>query len=85
MPQTITRRARAAYYGMVETLDRHIGRTLDAVDSSLGAEPTLIVYTSDCDMIGEKIGTCFRGRVDGCVRGAADITGCVQLRDAPAG
>lgn len=48
------RRIRAAYYAMVEILDRHVGRILETIDRTLGRENTLIVYTSDHgDNIGE--------------------------------
>ncbi len=44
---TAVRRAVAAYYGMVSTLDENIGRIVDAVDSANLAASTRIVYTSD--------------------------------------
>ncbi len=48
------RRIRAAYYAMVEILDRHVGKLLEVIDRTLGRENTLIVYTSDHgDNIGE--------------------------------
>jgi choline-sulfatase len=49
------RRARAAYYGLVELLDRYVGDILSAVDASLGLENCLVIYGSDHgDMIGEN-------------------------------
>lgn len=46
-------RARTAYYGLVHSMDRMIGRILDKVDSLGLADDTLIVYSSDH---GEQIG-----------------------------
>jgi len=49
------RRARAAYYGLVELLDRYVGDILNAVESSLDPENTLIIYASDHgDMAGHN-------------------------------
>ena len=47
-------RSRAAYYGMVETLDRHLGRLRSAVRETLGErEDVIFVYASDHgDMAG---------------------------------
>lgn len=47
------RRARAAYYGLVENMDRHIGAVVDAAERKWGAENVLIVYASDH---GETLG-----------------------------
>ncbi len=48
-------KARAAYYGACETIDRHIGKIVDAADSRLDPEKLLIVYVSDHgDMAGER-------------------------------
>ena len=48
------RRARAAYYGLVSTLDRNIGRVVEAVKGSRGGEATVIIYCGDHgDMAGE--------------------------------
>jgi len=44
---TAVRRALAAYYGMVSSLDENIGRILAAVDGANLAASTRIVYTSD--------------------------------------
>lgn len=50
-----TRRVRAAYYGMVEYLDRLIGRVLAEISTTLGLDNTTIVYGSDHgDNIGEN-------------------------------
>ncbi len=46
-------RARAAYYGLVETLDANIGRVLAALEEAGLAETTLVVYLSDH---GEHLG-----------------------------
>ena len=49
------RRGRAAYYGLVTTLDRNIGLIMDAIENSPYADNTLTVYTSDHgDMAGEQ-------------------------------
>jgi len=48
------RRARAAYYGLVETMDRNVGRVLAALEQSGLAANTHVVYTSDHgDLNGE--------------------------------
>lgn len=47
------RRARAAYYALVETLDTMIGRVLDKLEELGLADDTLVVYSSDH---GEQIG-----------------------------
>jgi choline-sulfatase len=40
-------RGLAAYYGLVTELDRNIGRIVDAVSRSSGAEDTVVIYTAD--------------------------------------
>lgn len=53
-PEAI-QRARAAYYGLVEINDRHVGTIIDAVHNAMGAENALVVYASDHgDMIGHN-------------------------------
>lgn len=53
-PQAV-RRARAAYYGMVEIMDQHLGRILGALDQAGLASNTLICYASDHgDCIGHN-------------------------------
>jgi choline-sulfatase len=48
------RRARAAYYGLVETADANVGRVLAALERAGLAETTHVVYTSDHgDLNGE--------------------------------
>jgi choline-sulfatase len=48
-------RARIAYYALVETFDRMVGRVLDRLEALGLADNTLIVYTSDHgDQIGER-------------------------------
>ncbi|HUV38628.1 MAG TPA: sulfatase-like hydrolase/transferase [Planctomycetota bacterium] len=48
------RRARAAYCGLVTQMDRNVGRVLDAVGASPGADDTVVLYTSDHgDLAGE--------------------------------
>lgn len=46
-------RSRAAYYGLVETVDDMVGQVLDAIESAGLLDNTLIVYTSDH---GEHLG-----------------------------
>lgn len=49
-----TRRVRAAYYALVEIIDRHVGKIIQTVSETIGLENTLIIYTSDHgDNIGE--------------------------------
>lgn len=48
-------RSRTAYYGLVTSLDRMIGRILDALEAGGLAENTLIIYSSDHgDQLGER-------------------------------
>lgn len=48
------RRARAAYYGMVEMVDRNVGSILDALSATPFANSTPVFYTSDHgEMAGE--------------------------------
>lgn len=50
-----------AYYGMVELLDRHIGRLLDALESSGQRDDTLVIFMSDHgEMLGDH-GIFFKG------------------------
>ena len=50
----MTRRARAAYYGLATLMDRNIGRVLDALDEAGLADSTAVVYTTDHgEMAGE--------------------------------
>jgi len=47
-------RIRASYYGMVEYVDRLVGKIVESVESNLGLDNTLIIYASDHgDNIGE--------------------------------
>lgn len=48
------RQMRAAYYGLCELVDAHVGRILDALDASGGGDQTAVVYTSDH---GEMLGS----------------------------
>jgi len=49
------RRCRAAYYGLVTSLDDHIGGLLDTMDRLGLAEDTVVIYTSDHgEMLGER-------------------------------
>ncbi|MDD7200542.1 MAG: sulfatase-like hydrolase/transferase [Sphaerochaetaceae bacterium] len=48
------KRIRAAYYALVEVMDRHIARIVDTIGRTIGWDDTLLVYTSDHgDNIGE--------------------------------
>lgn len=48
------RRSIAAYYGLVEELDRNVGRVLDAVGDAGMQDDALVIYTSDHgELIGE--------------------------------
>lgn len=49
------RRATAAYYGMIETIDDHYGRVLDALEAvGQDLDDWIIIYTSDHgEMLGE--------------------------------
>lgn len=47
LDESILRRTRAAYYGLVTYIDNQIGRVVQALKQSGLAENTLIVYTSD--------------------------------------
>lgn len=50
-----TKRVRAAYYGMVEYLDRLIGKIMEEITNTLGLENTIIIYGSDHgDSLGEN-------------------------------
>lgn len=46
-------RVRTAYYAMCTTVDRHVGRVLDALDDVGLGEDTIVIYTSDH---GEALG-----------------------------
>jgi choline-sulfatase len=47
-------RALAAYYGLVEELDRNVGTILQAVEANEKQQETLVIYCSDHgDMVGE--------------------------------
>ena len=48
-------RARTAYYALVDTIDREIGKVLDKLDELGLAENTLIIYASDHgDQLGQR-------------------------------
>ena len=46
-PEVVVRCALACYYALVSCLDAHIGRILEAIDTSPLRENTLVIYTSD--------------------------------------
>ncbi|MFH1760243.1 MAG: sulfatase-like hydrolase/transferase [bacterium] len=49
------RRARAAYFGMCETVDGNVGEILETLDKTGLSKNTLVIYTTDHgDMAGEK-------------------------------
>jgi choline-sulfatase len=53
-PEEQTRRARAAYYGLITYLDEKVGRLLEALEQTGQRDDTLVVYTSDHgEMAGE--------------------------------
>ncbi|HET6518967.1 MAG TPA: sulfatase-like hydrolase/transferase, partial [Geminicoccaceae bacterium] len=55
VPEETAVRARTAYYGLVASMDRMIGRILDRLEANRLAEDTLVVYASDHgDQIGER-------------------------------
>lgn len=55
MSERQTRLARAAYWGLVSTLDEMIGRILDRLEALGLSEDTLVVYSSDHgDHVGER-------------------------------
>lgn len=48
------RRKKASYYGMIELVDKHYGRIIDALDEMGLRENTLIIYNSDHgEMLGD--------------------------------
>lgn len=48
------RRNKASYYGMIEIIDRHYGRILDALDALGLRENTLVIFNSDHgEMLGD--------------------------------
>ena len=50
-----TARVRAAYYGMVESLDSLIGRTTECIERNLNGEDTMVLYASDHgDALGDN-------------------------------
>ena len=66
-------RSRAAYYGMVETLDRHLGRLRATVQETLGAlgesENVIFVYASDHGDMAGSHGTFWKQNFyEGAVR-----------------
>ena len=46
-PEETVCSALASYYALVSCLDAHIGRVIDAIDSTSLCEDTVIIYTSD--------------------------------------
>ena len=55
MTVTEEMRAKAAYYALVETMDREIGKIVDEMVAQQLSENTLIIYTSDHgDQLGER-------------------------------
>ncbi len=80
LPPEVFRRSKAAYYGMIEQMDRHIGRILEAA-RSLG-DDVLIVYASDHgDMAGEK-GLFWKSVL---FEGAVRVPVLMQAPDIPPG
>jgi choline-sulfatase len=55
VPPALVRRARAAYYGLVELLDGYVAEIRAAIQRRLGEENVLLIYLSDHgDMVGDK-------------------------------
>ena len=55
LPEDAVLRARAAYYGLITSMDRMIGQILDRLETLGLAENTLVIYASDHgDQIGER-------------------------------
>ena len=55
LPEDAVLRARAAYYGLITSMDRMIGEILDRLEALGLAENTVIIYASDHgDQIGER-------------------------------
>jgi choline-sulfatase len=53
-PEALTRRGRAAYYGLITYLDEKVGRLLAALEAMGQRDDTLVVYTADHgEMAGE--------------------------------
>jgi choline-sulfatase len=54
LPEEITRRALASYYGLISLMDYHLGLLLDVVDQSPLKDNTVVIYVSDHgEMAGE--------------------------------
>ncbi len=48
------RRNKASYYGMIELIDRHYGRIIDALDEMGLRENTIVIFNSDHgEMLGD--------------------------------
>lgn len=47
LPEDLTRRALASYYGLIELTDSHIGMMLDVIDNTSLRNNTVVIYTSD--------------------------------------
>jgi choline-sulfatase len=54
LPEEITRRALASYYGLISLMDYHLGLLLEVVDQSPLKDNTVVIYVSDHgEMAGE--------------------------------
>lgn len=86
--------ARAAYFGMVELLDRMVGQVLDCLDEAGLGRDTLVIYTSDHgDMAAEhgcwckssyyegSVGVPMIARLPGVVPAAATCDAVCNLMD----
>ncbi|MBT3274964.1 MAG: sulfatase-like hydrolase/transferase, partial [Spirochaetales bacterium] len=56
LPDDLTRKALASYYGLITFTDQLIGRLIDLVDSGPLAENTVVIYTSDHGEMGGNHG-----------------------------
>lgn len=61
VPEERIRIALASYYGLIEYMDRNIGRIIDALDRSGLREDTLVIYTSDHGDHGGEHGLWSKG------------------------
>ena len=53
-PGELEQREKASYYGMIELIDRNVGRMLDELERSGQRENTIVIFTSDHgDMLGD--------------------------------
>lgn len=86
--------ARAAYYAMIECMDRNVGRIVDTLERTEQAENTLVIYCSDHgEMLGEHglwskkcfyedaVGVPLIARLPGLTQPGTDVTDPCSLVD----